>query len=99
LEITKQGKEQASSAEFGRFLRAQASEMHAERIPAEEGIARIVTIVGWVLTGHDANEPPIDAEEIVELASFVHSHVEEINAISAVHLQKWMEDDYGTPRH
>jgi hypothetical protein len=86
MEITQAGKERASSAEFYQYLKTTVAKLKAQKLHDGMLAVLISNIIGWVLTGHEVDQPP-DAQLAEELSAFVQTHADEINAIARDHLE------------
>jgi hypothetical protein len=99
MQITEKGKQVVASLEFAHELRRFLAERHAAGVTDELGIAAAVSLIAWVLTGHEINRPPKTDDDLTALAMFCDSHVAEIEATGGVILTRLCEIDCGPIVH
>jgi hypothetical protein len=92
LEITDAGRQYVDSLEFALELLNTTKDLSKFGLAEKLGVAHIVAMIGWGLTGHDIANPPSEIES-QKLATFVETHVEEINTASRKVLQAAAEYD------
>jgi hypothetical protein len=97
MQITEKGKQVVASLEFAHEIRRFLAEQHATGVTDELGIAAAVSLIAWVLTGH--NRPPKTDDELAALAIFCDSHVAEIEAAGDVILTMLCKIDCGPIVH
>jgi hypothetical protein len=100
MNVTDAGRRRVASLEFSSQLRDFLAKRHAEGVSEKLGMAACVNFVALALAGRDPNEPPQDAEGVLELVGFVNSHAAEINAASNACLALLMKHDgHSTQKH
>lgn len=76
-EITAAGWLQVHSPAFAELVRNELARYRDERLREKFGIS----LVAWVVTGHDMNKPPQAANEMLALLTFVNSHTAQVQEV------------------
>jgi len=99
MQITEKGKQVATSLEFAQQMKTFLAELHAEGVPEKVGTAAGVSLIAWVLTGHDIDRPPQTDDELAALAIFCDSHAKEIEAAGGAIITTLCNVDCGPTIH
>jgi hypothetical protein len=94
MQITEAGKKQVASLAFALEIREYLSKLHAAGAQDDFGQGAAISVIAWVMTGHDINRPPA-AEELLELVNFVNCNAAQVNAAADACLENLVKNDCG----